>query len=56
MKNASEYRKVGSEESKVAEGQIRDLKQTVDYQTKEFTVEMMVLKYRIGEAEDENEV
>lgn len=39
-----------------AEGQIRELKRTVDYQTKEFTIEVMVQKYLDGEAEDENEI
>lgn len=39
-----------------AEAQIRALKQTVDYQTKEFTIEVLVQKYLDGEGEDENEI
>lgn len=48
--------KAGSEEGVLAESQIRDLKQTVDYQTKEFTTEVIVQKYLEGEADDENEI
>lgn len=39
-----------------AETQIRELKQTVDYQTKEFTIEVMVQKFVDGADEDENEI
>lgn len=39
-----------------AEAQIRQKKTLVDYQTKEFTVELLVQKYNEGLAEDENEI
>ncbi|WP_035374973.1 DUF262 domain-containing protein [Pseudoduganella violaceinigra] len=39
-----------------AEGQVRALKSDVDYQTKEFTVEVLVQKYSDGLEEDENEI
>jgi hypothetical protein len=39
-----------------AEAQIRDKKTQVDYQTKEFTVELLVHKYENGLADDENEI
>jgi hypothetical protein len=39
-----------------AEGQIRALKNNVDYQTKEFTLEVLVQKYAEGAEEDENEI
>ncbi|USX14219.1 DUF262 domain-containing protein [Oxalobacteraceae bacterium OTU3CAMAD1] len=39
-----------------AEQQIRDKKLDVDYQTKEFTTEVLVQKYFEGEPEDENEI
>lgn len=38
------------------EAQIRELKSDVDYQTKEFTVEVLVQKYSDGLQEDENEI
>jgi hypothetical protein len=39
-----------------AEAQIRALKHDVDYQTKEFTVEVLVQKFVTGKEEDENEI
>jgi len=39
-----------------AEVQIRELRRHVDYQTKEFTVEVLVQKYLEGKDEDENEI
>lgn len=39
-----------------AEQQIRERKLDVDYQTKEFTTEVLVQKYFDGETEDENEI
>jgi hypothetical protein len=46
----------GSSKGIAAEQQIRDQKHTIDYQTKEFTIEVLVQKYLEGEAEDENEI
>jgi len=46
----------GTERGIAAELQIRGFKQDVDYQTKEFTTEVLVQKYREGEPEDENEI
>ena len=48
--------KSGTEEGVLGEAQIRELKQHVDYQTKEFTTEIIVQKYLDGEPEDENEI
>jgi hypothetical protein len=48
--------KIVKPDSVEAEAQIRALKQNVDYQTKEFTIEVLVQKYSDGEAEDENEI
>ena len=39
-----------------SEEQIRSLQKVVDYQTKEFTVELLVQKYQDGLEEDENEI
>jgi len=39
-----------------AEAQIREQRTSVDYQTKDFTVELIVQKYRDGLDEDENEI
>jgi hypothetical protein len=47
---------IDPEDRIAAEEQIRQLKKDVDYQTKEFTVEVVVQKYQEGEAEDENEI
>lgn len=38
------------------EEQIRFLQREVDYQTKEFTVELLVQKYQLGIEDDENEI
>nr|WP_314547636.1 DUF262 domain-containing protein [uncultured Massilia sp.] len=46
----------GTEKGIEAELQIRGFKQDVDYQTKEFTTEVLVQKYREGEPDDENEI
>jgi hypothetical protein len=46
----TELQKIFSEE------QIRSLQKEVDYQTKEFTVELLVDKYEKGEEDDENEI
>lgn len=46
----------GTELGKSAEQQIRDLKLDVDYQTKEFTTEVIVQKFLEGEEDDENEI
>jgi uncharacterized protein with ParB-like and HNH nuclease domain len=39
-----------------AEAEIRSHQKEVDYQTKEFTVELLVYKYITGEEDDENEI
>lgn len=39
-----------------AEAQVREQKQPVDYQTKDFTIEVMVQKFIEGEEDDENEI
>ena len=46
----------GSDKGIAAELQVRGFKQNIDYQTKEFTTEVLVQKYREGEPEDENEI
>ncbi|CAM5794995.1 DUF262 domain-containing protein [Rhizobacter fulvus] len=46
-----------TEEQKAnAEAQVREQKQQVDYQTKDFTIEVMVQKFLEGEEDDENEI
>ncbi|MCE1204464.1 MAG: DUF262 domain-containing protein [Holophagaceae bacterium] len=46
-----------SDEHKIrAEQQIRDLQTIVDYDTKEYTVELIVQKYKTGIDDDENEL
>ena len=56
MKSTVQAKKPSKAEQVAAEEQIRTLKQTVDYQTKEFTIEVMVQKYKDGEEDDENEI
>lgn len=56
MKKATGENTVDSKDRVAAEAQVRASKQAVDYQTKEFTIEVMVQKYLDGEAEDENEI
>lgn len=46
----------GTEKGIAAEMQVRGLKHSIDYQTKEFTIEVIVQKYREGESDDENEI
>lgn len=46
----------GTEKGTAAEMQIRGVKHNIDYQTKEFTIEVIVQKYLEGEPEDENEI
>jgi hypothetical protein len=56
-KNSAERQVVFSEEQRVnAESQIRNSKLTVDYQTKEFTIEVIVQKFLDGKDDDENEI
>lgn len=49
-------RAITPEDKVAAELQIRELKHNVDYQTKEFTVEVLVQKYLEGSDDDENEI
>lgn len=56
MSKKLQKNKYGTEEGVLGEAQIRELKQHVDYQTKEFTTEIIVQKYLEGEADDENEI
>lgn len=51
-----EPRVITEEEKLVAEEQIREERKVVDYDTKEYTVELIVSKYREGKGEDENEL
>ncbi|MBO1348306.1 MAG: DUF262 domain-containing protein [Hormoscilla sp. GUM202] len=44
------------EKREVAEAEIREKQKTVDYDTKEYPVEVLVLKYRDGLDEDTNEL
>lgn len=54
---ASNTNKLISDQQKISsEEQIRLLQREVDYQTKEFTVELLVQKYRSGIEDDENEI
>ncbi len=53
---ASKAKEISAEDRLEAESQIRALKHDVDYQTKEFTIEVMVQKYMEGRDEDENEI
>jgi hypothetical protein len=46
----------GTEKGMAAEQQIRSLRHNIDYQTKEFTIEVLVQKYLEGKDEDENEI
>jgi hypothetical protein len=39
-----------------AEKQIVDLQKIVDYQIKEYTIELLVQKYQEGEDEDKNDI
>ncbi len=56
MKKLMLVQRVGDAAREAAEAQIRALKQDVDYQTKEFTIEVLVHKYLDGEEDDENEI
>lgn len=56
MANVLKAGNPGDEERFIAEAQIREMKQDVDYQTKEFTVEVLVEKYKDGLEDDENEI
>ena len=56
MKKIPLAHKIGDAAREAAEAQIRALKQDVDYQTKEFTIEVLVQKYLEGEEDDENEI
>ena len=56
MKPRVKRSQVTVDQKLVAESQIRNLKQEVDYQTKEFTIEVIVQKYQDGKDEDENEI
>ncbi|MBI3427583.1 MAG: DUF262 domain-containing protein [Acidobacteria bacterium] len=51
-----EPRVVSEQEKLAAEEQIREERKVVDYDTKEYTVELIVSKYRNGKDEDENEL
>ena len=44
------------EQREAAEAEIREKQKTVDYDTKEYPVEVLVLKYRYGLDEDTNEL
>lgn len=52
----NEPRKITDAERIYGEEQIRKTKQPVDYQTKEFTIEVLVKKFLDGKDEDENEI
>lgn len=57
MNQRNKVRRDISEEQKLAaEEQIRDEQRVVDYDTKEYTVELIVSKYQEGEDKDENEL
>ena len=57
MAKKSDKNSLISDERKIkSEAQIRSLQREVDYQTKEFTVELLVDKYETGLEEDENEI
>ena len=47
---------ISDQQRVAAEQQIRDLQTDVDYETKEYTVELLVSKYRVGLDDDENEL
>jgi hypothetical protein len=49
-------REITDEEKLAAEEQIREEHTVVDYNTKEYTVELIVSKYREGKDEDNNEI
>ncbi|MBD2579339.1 DUF262 domain-containing protein [Oscillatoria sp. FACHB-1406] len=47
---------ITTEQKEAAEAEIREKKKVVDYETKEYPVEVLVQKYREGEEEDTNEL
>ena len=51
-----ERREISEAEKLSAEEQVREERKVVDYDTKEYTVELIVSKYREGKDEDENEL
>lgn len=55
MANA-QLKKITDEDRVKAEEQVRDLQTVVDYETKEYTVELIVQKYLTGKDEDANEL
>ena len=56
MNQGNKVREVSEEQKLAAEEQIRDEQRVVDYDTKEYTVELIVSKYQEGRDEDENEL
>lgn len=52
----NQLRFITEEDKTAAEAQVRELQTDVDYETKEYTVELIVQKYQDGEAEDMNEL
>jgi hypothetical protein len=56
MKKKSRHSYAGTEKGVAAEQQIRSLRHNIDYQTKDFTLEVLVGKYLDGKDEDANEV
>src|SRR5689334_21561806 len=57
MNQRKKPRRVITEEEKLAaEEQIRQEQRVVDYDTKEYTVELLVSKYSLGREGDENEL
>ncbi|MFC0126224.1 DUF262 domain-containing protein [Ralstonia solanacearum] len=52
----NQLRIITDEDRTAAEEQVRDLQTDVDYETKEYTVELIVQKYQDGEADDTNEL
>jgi len=52
----NQLRFITEEDKTAAEAQVRELQTDVDYETKEYTVELIVQKYLEGEPEDANEL
>ncbi|MCC8402027.1 DUF262 domain-containing protein [Paraburkholderia sp. MMS20-SJTN17] len=52
----NQLRFITDEDKTAAEAQVRELQTDVDYETKEYTVELIVQKYLEGEPEDANEL
>ena len=50
------FSRFSDEQKELAEQQIRDLQKIVDYEIKEYTIELLVLKYTDGLKDDTNEI